>query len=589
MLHLWLGVTPADAAHPPPGGHWPPARGAALFDARIRERRYVVYAWPPDAASRALGATPSAVEVRLGPLSPHAAAARIVSTRLEIDRRTGALTVTMPATCTAPLFHAGDQSGALWLASDPRWLPVRQRHLDPRGLYALLQFGAIPAPYTLWKAVRRLAPGSRTRFAWLDDARRAPRTTTWSAPLPASATRPHDLPEGARVGYVGERLDAVLTALCPDRAPVLLFSGGVDSGLLAARCARLGWRETLLLCYRMDDTDPQPQWAAEMARRLGLSLRIVPARAPDWARMLTSLSSDYPEPVGDFGVPAAYDLMRQLERIAGGRCTVLDGSGADALFRTFPALGRWRRLYRLPPPLRCAAGGLWRAMEGWHRTARVVRWLGAARISCSLPYELGAMVAENALAGIAYSASQDARRAVETAFRSALQLALPALPDALAPRALDLLHVVCALTAQKNAPLVRGSKLDLIHPFLHPDLVGAGLAWGRDGGRPRVSKAILKQLLARDLPGALIERPKRGMTPEMRTMLRDPGVGRWYQRAFETAPGDLAGRIDLPRLQRMLQRAVAGAALPHGSYNLLWTAAITARWLADARHAGDVA
>jgi len=72
---------------------------------------------------------------------------------------------------------------------------------------------------------------------------------------------------------VHQVLDDSLVEVCPERNPVLLFSGGVDSGLLAARVAALGWRDALLVNYSFGDADPESHMAEAMAKHLGLRFR----------------------------------------------------------------------------------------------------------------------------------------------------------------------------------------------------------------------------------------------------------------------------------------------------------------------------
>lgn len=580
MLHLWLGVTPADAAAPASELRPPHLPAACLIDERIASYRFVAYAWPPELASRARVSSAAQHRLQIGPSAPEQALRSCIAPHLDINRRSGLVHATLPATSTTPLFYA-THTDSFWIASDPRWLPVPKRTLDPRGLYALLQFGAMPAPLTLWHEIRRLTPGSVTRFA-----PGTARSTRKSAAWPTSpAARIVDAQ--ARAEHVAELLDSLLGELCPDRRPVILFSGGVDSGLLAARCARLGWRDTLLVCYRLGPEDPQPEWATHMARELGLRLRIVPAQPPDWPAILAALPSAYPEPVGDFGTVPAYDLACHVHALAGDRRTVLDGSGADALFRTFPALARWRRLYALPKPLRCAAGKIWRAGGGWRAAHRGSRWLAAARISCSMPYELASMIAENPLAALAYPAPGAIRRDVQAAFADNLTTAFPELADPLRSRALDLLQVVCALTVQKNAPLFLGSKLDLIYPFLHPELVNAAFSWAQTPIEGQESKGILKRLLARDLREALVQQPKRGMTPNMRLVLSQSQVAKSLAAAVHNAPESAARFVDTGLLKRMLRLSAAGEPLPHTTYNFIWTACCALLWLAGNSAAGD--
>jgi asparagine synthase (glutamine-hydrolysing) len=91
------------------------------------------------------------------------------------------------------------------------------------------------------------------------------------------------------------------------------------------------------------------------------------------------------------------------------------------------------------------------------------------------------------------------------------------------------------------------------------------------------SKAVLKRLLARDVPPEMVYRPKSGFNPPISAAFR---AGR-LRDALEEAvspQSPLASCLVRPTLQAMARRAAQGE-LPHRVYNFLWTVVCVTQWL----------
>src|SRR5262249_21892848 len=126
-----------------------------------------------------------------------------------------------------PLYYS-DLNGELAFASELRALPRGEIDLD--ALEALLAFNSIPAPFTIFREIRKLPPGHL--LSW-DDGRVRLERFARPAPLEERSDEETELVEELR----SRMRDSVRAHLVSDVPVGVLLSGGVDSALLAALAA----------------------------------------------------------------------------------------------------------------------------------------------------------------------------------------------------------------------------------------------------------------------------------------------------------------------------------------------------------------
>ena len=507
--------------------------------------------------------------------------------RIVLDRQEARLEIHMPLLGGVPVFYQQLPDG-LRVSNDLRLFARPELRIDPRGLYSLLQFGALLPPWSLFSGVDRVPQGTRTIFDL--ESGRMDRTPIdffpppgdvgdSSASDPASRRLTH---QPLSDGVLGDALDAVLRRASPDGRPALLFSGGVDSGLLAARAAALGWGETLLLNYSRGKDDPESALAEAMARHLGLEFVRIEDAGSSWDEMLARVPALFPFPFGDFSAPTNFQIVEAFLAAHSDRTVVLDGAGADGGFGSYPKLARWSSLYRLPVLLRRTLSGVYRVSGRWRSDDKTAQRLAWARISTQMAERLAAVVAENALSGIAYSCGADSSAAVHGAL-----LGVPAPPFAAtdAPgRLLDLLVPVAEMMAQKTPPLLLGEAAEPVFPFLEPGIVrlgfgGAERLGAAGGAEVPGSKAALKRLLALHVPAEMVYRPKSGPEPPISSQLARASTREAFEEIVLSSRNPLAPWIDAKAVRALLHEQGAGRRLPHFAHNFLWTLLITSLWL----------
>ncbi|MFN8547710.1 MAG: asparagine synthase C-terminal domain-containing protein [Candidatus Eisenbacteria bacterium] len=550
-----------------------------MLDQSIASRSLVAFLQPEPAASDSWSDERSCT-LRCGPIAAAPAGDEDAAPTVRIDRAIGDLEVTVLLSSVVQLFHHR-RGEVLYITTDPRWLRTADLPLDDEAVYCLLQFGALLPPLSMWNAIRRFTPGRRVTIRGDRFSMREEPLPFWTKPRgPASTVRAVPTP-AEQEESVRRTLDRALERCAPDRAPLILFSGGVDSGLLAARTAALGWRDTVLVNYRTGAQDPEGDLARAMAAHLGHRFECAMDDPGSWRRFLDTIGSTYAQPQGDYStLPIFMTVQRALE-VRDARKVLLDGSAADGVFGGFPRLPRWERLYKLPLPFRLAGAAAFRLRHCWTESSSSARKLAAMRASCQMPILLSSTSIENALLGVAYTADPAVRKALFDRTRQWVdeQFALPHDTEVdPRTRGLDLMHLVCGMVAQKSASPLLGSQLSGAFPFLEPEIMRLGFEQGVHWPEQRESKAVLKRLLARSVPREMVYRPKSGPKPPITAQLASPAIAEMLREAVLGVKNPLRPYLKLDVVRELVECAARGTPLPNPSYNLLWTLFVTALW-----------
>ena len=221
-----------------------------------------------------------------------------------------------------PLYYR-DVGGELRFASELRALPRGEIDLD--ALEAFLAFNSIPAPYSIFRDVRKLPAGDV--LVWEDGEVSLDR---YARPGPAAAGELRDGDEAELVEELRARLrDSVRAHLLSDVPVGVLLSGGVDSAALAALAAQETPEpvQTFTIGFAERSFDERAD-ARLVAERYGTEHHELLVR-PEPELLLRSLADAFDEPFADSSALPTY-LVSQLaaEHVK----VALSGEGGDELF-----------------------------------------------------------------------------------------------------------------------------------------------------------------------------------------------------------------------------------------------------------------
>ena len=430
----------------------------------------------------------------------------------------------------------------------------------------------VPAPYSAFVGIAKLAPGTAVAIG-ADGVAETPKPY-WSAN--ARAADAAAAPFAGNLAAAADRLEALIDDAVGLRmeadVPVGVFlSGGIDSSTVVAAMQR---RRAGVRSFSIAFPDPrydESRHAAAVARHLGTEHTELRVDEADCLAVLPRLPEIYDEPFADASqIPTA-----ALCRVTRAEVKVaLSGDGGDELFGGYPryaavaALWRKRAGQRL---LRAAARPLATALAGHQsRWARRLRKLVDA--------------ASHASPVSVYSDEMSRWRSSD---RLCPGLALPPTPfDAPLPEGPPSLEqrfmLLDALTYLPDDLLVKIDRasmavgLEARAPLLDHRI--AEFAWSLPpalmlaGG----AKRVLREVLYRRVPPALVDRPKQGF---------EPPVGRWLRQGLRDWADDLLSPSRLAQSGILDPRVVGARWQEHRSgrrlatYSL-WTVLMLQAWLA---------
>ena len=195
--------------------------------------------------------------------------------------------------------------------------------IDVEAIHHYLSFNYIPAPWTIWKSVRHVMPGTWMKF----NRRSGVETVSWWT-LSAQKEKDHRFDEWS-AEFLSILDDATRLRLRADVPWGAFLSGGVDSSTIVALMARHVDQPVKTFCIGFEDPlYDESAFAREAARRFGCdhTSEIAKLNMLDrWPEVLYHLD----QPHGD---ASFMPTLRVSELAAKHVKVVLTGDGGDELF-----------------------------------------------------------------------------------------------------------------------------------------------------------------------------------------------------------------------------------------------------------------
>jgi asparagine synthase (glutamine-hydrolysing) len=390
--------------------------------------------------------------------------------------------------------------------------PDVPRDIDPVAVGLYFQMLYVPAPYSIYRGIAKLQPGTVLEISANGTVREH---AYWRLAAAGSETATDETAATARLETLLQ--SSVALRLISDVPLGAFLSGGIDSTLIVALMKQATPRVRTYTIGFSDREHDESVHARAIAAHLGTEHTEFELAPDDLLELADDMPRHYDEPFADASaIPtlALARLTRQHVTVA------LSGDGGDELlggYTYYDYLARLDPLRRAAGPLRPLAA-MAAALPLPHRLAMTARALGQSSTTALWAYMRGPLK---------HAAYGDLLRDVPVTAAEHFE-------DVLRDRVPD------------GDPLERYMDLDLT-TYLADDILvkvdRATMAYGLEGRNPfldyRVvefarslplelrghgasAKRIAKLLLARYVPAALTERPKQGFEVPIRAWLRGP-------------------------------------------------------------------
>ena len=495
------------------------------------------------------------------------------------DRRERTLTLIRDRLGIKPLYWA--KFGKLFLfgselkalRAHPGWTP----RIDRSAVAAFMRHNYIPAPHTIYQGVHKLGPGTMLTLPWQGEPQIA---RYWDARAVARDAMLHPL-EGTDAELI-EQLetllqDAVSRRMIADVPLGAFLSGGIDSSTVVAlmQAARSGKVRTFSIGFDLPGYNEAPQ-AAAVARHLQTEHTELTVTSNQALDVIPRLPELYDEPFADSSQIPTYLVSAMTRKYV---TVALSGDGGDELFAGYNRYQLtqrfWRALSLLPRALRKSAAAALTAISPDNWTA----------LFAALPARLRPPQAGDKVHKVATVLGLDGPDAIYRRLVSHWE------PADIVLHAREPASLLDDATLAKDFPefLARMQFLDLV-TYLPDDILTkvdrASMAVALEARVPlldhrvvefswrlptaakvhgSVSKWILRQVLNRHVPPALVERPKMGFGIPLGEWLRGP-LRDWAEALLDEdalARGGLARSRSCPPVLARTHRRAAQLAISH--------------------------
>ena len=493
-----------------------------------------------------------------------------------------------------PLYY-GWQNRVFLFGSELKALvahPCFAGDVDREALLSFLRYKYVPAPWSIYRGIRKLVPGSiveltlgrhgpgldlpEPRRYWsLDDVIKRGRERPFEGRADDAVTALHDVLE-----------EAVVPQVAADVPVGAFLSGGVDSTMIVALMQANSSRPVRTFTIGFKDARyDEAVYAREVARWLGTDHHELYASPQDVMDVIPRLPSMYDEPFSDSSQIPTF-LVAEMTR---AHVTVaLSGDGGDELFGGYQRYFRMRDLLSVLSPIPLGVRRLCvRAIN-----AVPVQW-GNGMSVFDRARTLADLLSFEGEEQLYHSLVSHWRTPVIVA-RDVSERRITLSDPASWPKVTGIESRMMAVDTVTYLPddiLVKVDRaamavsLETRAPFLDHRVVE--FAWRLPlltKIRGRQGKWVLRQVLGRYVPSELVERPKMGFGVPLASWLRDP-LRDWAEELLDERRLRTGGYFRPTAIRKRWGEHISGRRRWDAS---LWTVLMFQAWLAESRPGGAV-
>jgi asparagine synthase (glutamine-hydrolysing) len=221
--------------------------------------------------------------------------------------------------------------------------------IDNESMRKYLLFGYIPEPNSIYKEIKKLAPGASLVYNVINNS--FVTKTFWSVQNTRYASYPYSY-EKAKVELHNLLDDAVKIRMLSDDNIGTFLSGGIDSTLMTALCHKYNNSMEAFSIGFPDSNMDESQDAKSIAKHLGIKHTIIDCNPKDGLELIENFITYYDEPFAD---SSAIPSMLLCKKVKSHVSVAISGDGGDESFIGYLRT-KWINqvlfVYKLPQYLR---------------------------------------------------------------------------------------------------------------------------------------------------------------------------------------------------------------------------------------------
>lgn len=506
-----------------------------------------------------------------------------------------------------PLYYGWNQ-GTFLFASELKALKANPHFvatIDPGSAALALQYSYIPAPWSIYRDIFKLIPGTTLKLS-LAEMFRKPSSFSPLGKVDAQGIHPQYFwaPHGLRMpapptvftGSEQERLnslesliaDAVNIRMISDVPVGAFLSGGVDSSLIVALMQKRSSKQVRTFSIGFDDSAfDEAVYARRVAQYLGTEHQDLYLSPREIMDVIPSLPRMYDEPFCDSSQIPTY----LVSKLCSESVTVaLSGDGGDELFAGYAryawAINYWARAGKYPLPLRRLASSLLESPFSLHATGAMASFLPPSLRSPGRFQKLttASRVFRFRDRRSLYEGLMSHWAGPSAVIPNAPQLSTTFTTYPSSPKQ-SFLDEMMAIDMQSYLPddiLVKVDRasmavsLEARAPFLDHRVVEFALSLPQSAKlQGSAEKQILRQVLKRHVPESLTDRPKMGFSIPVGRWLRSD-LRPWAEDLLSESSLSAGGHLNPTPIRKRWKEHLSGT---HNWEHHLWDILMFQSWL----------
>lgn len=493
------------------------------------------------------------------------------------DRQEKSLTLIRDRAGEKPLFY-GFVEGQFVFASELNAIavfPEFQKKIASQSVTEFIRYGYVPAPGTIYEGIYKLMPGCLLTLSAPFDQESVSHKSYYSIAEIAKNGEEH--PFRGSFEEAVDQLEFLLKKsikgqMISDVPLGAYLSGGIDSATIVALMSELSDSKVKTFTIGFEDKKyNEAVFAKDIAKHLGTDHTELYVSEKELKDVIPLIPKIYGEPFADSSQIPTY----LVSRLAKEKVTVsLSGDAGDELFcgyMTYVKLMKvWKKSGKVPMGLRSAAAGLAKGMSaistGISSSAARKLYRGglclSARDSVAMKEALGH--SNPLMDRLTYSmVPVNAKREWELKDECVALM----LDDMLHYHPDDILVKVdragMAVSLENRIPMLDKDIMEFA--FSLP------LAYKFDGC---VTKKVLRNVLYRYVPEAMMDRPKKGFSVPLERWLKEGDTAEWAGELLTDSKAVADGLLDGKQVEKLWKQFKKDAGTPR----LVWNVLMLEQW-----------